>query len=168
MKTLIFFRHGKSDWDAEYHGDHNRPVAKRGRKAAKLMGRFLASTGQVPDSVVTSSALRARSTVELAAQEGGWGCPVRVTEMLYDARPSTVLREIQAEPDETGRLLIAGHEPTFSEMIGRLVGTAAVGFPTAAMARVDFDVPSWSLADFGIGRLIWLVTPKTLKKSDSF
>ncbi len=68
MKTLIFFRHGKSDWDAEYHGDHNRPVAKRGRKAAKLMGRFLASTGQVPDSVVTSSALRARSTFELAAQ----------------------------------------------------------------------------------------------------
>ncbi len=164
MKTLILFRHGKSDWGARYQGDHNRPVAKRGRKAAALMGRFLRKTGQTPDSVVTSSALRARTTVELAHESGGWGCPVRVTDQLYDAQCQDLLREIHAEPDATERLLLAGHEPTFSEMIGRLTGQV-VNFPTASMGRIDFDGTSWSQVEFGAGRLVWLVHPKLLKKS---
>lgn len=165
MKTLIFFRHGKSDWDADYQGDHSRPVAKRGRKAAALMGRFLKATGQIPDRVITSSAVRARTTVELAHAAGEWACSVRVTDMLYDATSADVLREIQAEPDECGRLLVAGHEPTFSEMIGRLTGKASVRFPTAAMARIDFDVAGWSEVEFGAGELVWLIPPKVLKKS---
>ena len=81
MKTLILFRHGKSDWDSEEPSDHDRPLAKRGRKAAKAMGKFLALAGQVPDSAVTSSAVRARSTLEIAMEAGagtaasGWHGP---------------------------------------------------------------------------------------------
>ncbi|HMF03267.1 MAG TPA: phosphoglycerate mutase family protein, partial [Acidimicrobiia bacterium] len=78
MPALILFRHGKSDWDAADAGDDRaRPLARRGRKAAERMGRFLARAGQVPDVAITSPALRAAETLRLAMEGGGWSCPVR-------------------------------------------------------------------------------------------
>lgn len=169
MKTLLFLRHGKSDWDADYGHDHERPLKKRGRKAARAVGRFLTETDQAPNSVVTSTAVRARETLTSALEAGGWACPVRATETLYEATPADVRREIQAEPDGAERLLLVGHEPTWSETIGRLIGAspgdaARVRFPTAALARVDVDVARWAEVDFGWGELIWLLPPRLLAR----
>jgi len=54
VKTILLLRHGKSDWDVDYGGDHERPLNERGRSAAALVGRYLSSLEQVPDLVVTS------------------------------------------------------------------------------------------------------------------
>jgi len=162
MKTLLFFRHGKSDWDAPFDRDHERPLAKRGRTAAQVMGRFLASSGQAPDSIVTSTAVRARDTVRMASRAGGWSAPIRETIDLYGASPKTVLSLVHTEPDTAQSLLLAGHEPTWSHTVSMLTGGCNVRFPTAAMARIDFDVYSWRDLDFGLGELIWLIPPKAL------
>lgn len=159
-RQLILFRHGKSDWGAGCDLDHQRPLAKRGIKAAKVMGKLLAAIGQVPDAVLTSSALRARSTVELAAQAGRWTCPIRITDSLYDAEPKQVLSEIQLEPDETQTLLLTGHEPTWSILTTLLIGGGQICFPTAALARIDFEVNAWQQVAYGQGYLIWLLQPK--------
>ena len=164
VKTIIFFRHGKSDWAAEFDTDSERPVSKRGIEAAKLMGRFLGETGQRPDKVITSSAVRARTTAEIAHRTGSWDCSIRSTDALYAAEPAQVLSEIRAEPDSTGTLVVVGHEPTWSETIGLLLGRATLRFPTAAMARIDFDVQSWGEIDAGRGMLVFLVAPKLLGK----
>ncbi|MDH3462867.1 MAG: histidine phosphatase family protein, partial [Acidimicrobiia bacterium] len=37
MLQLILMRHGKSDWDASYGADHDRPLAERGVRSAELM-----------------------------------------------------------------------------------------------------------------------------------
>ena len=166
MKTLILFRHGKSDWSGGTENDHDRPVSKRGRTAAQVMGRFLTLARQVPDSIVTSSAARARTTVELAAQAGNWQCPLRVTRALYEATPLVVLEEVRREPDATGRLLLAGHEPTWSELASLLVGGGAIRVPTGAMLRIDFDVSAWPAVAYGKGSLIWLLPPKLLTEGD--
>lgn len=162
MKTLLFFRHGKSDWDAPFDRDHDRPLAVRGQKAAQTMGRFLASSGQVPDSIVTSTALRARDTVQLASRAGGWSAPIRETLDLYGADPRSVLSLIHGEPDSVRSILLAGHEPTWSHTVSLLTGGGNVLFPTAAMARIDFDVHAWREIDFGLGGLIWIIPPKAL------
>jgi len=166
MKTLILFRHGKSDWDADTGIDHDRPVNERGVRAAKTMGRFLKLSGQKPQSVVTSSAVRARTTVELAMEAGKWGSSFRVTRALYEATPSAVLEEVRSEPDATDTLLLAGHEPTTSELLGLLVGGARVHFPTACMARVDFGASSWKEVAPGKGTLVWLVPPKLFTRGE--
>ena len=159
-KQLILFRHGKSDWTADWQADHNRPLAKRGIKAAKTMGRLLTAAAQVPNAVITSSAVRAASTVELAAKAGGWDCPIEVTDALYAADPAQVLTEIQQVSDAIQTLLLAGHEPTWSTLAARLIGGGQIRFPTAAMVRIDFDVNAWNQVDFGRGALIWLLQPK--------
>lgn len=162
MKRLLLFRHGKSNWDAEYGADHNRPLTKRGEKAASLMGRYLAALDQVPDRVICSSAVRAQETVRLAAKAGKWSCPIAITEDLYDASPGQILELIRRCEDSLNSILLAGHEPTWSLLAGGLIGNAKVKFRTAAMARIDLTIASWAEAGFGKGILVWLVFPKLL------
>jgi phosphohistidine phosphatase len=162
LKTLFLFRHGKSDWDADYEEDHDRPLAKRGKSAASAMGEFLAKAGEMPDRIISSSAIRAYDTVRRAAKAGRWSCPIETTPSLYAAGPEEVLRLVQACDDTSSALLLVGHEPTWSELAGRLVGEVAVRFPTAAVARIDFEVESWRDLKFGRGTLVWLLTPKLL------
>jgi phosphohistidine phosphatase len=164
MKTIIIFRHAKSDWSSGEAKDEDRPLAPRGRKSAKVMGRFLTKSVQVPDSIVTSSAVRARATVELAMKAGEWECKTRVTDRLYSCATADMLKEIRSEPDTSEILLIVGHEPTCSETIGRFAGQTKVDFSTAAMARLDFPIERWRQADFDTAQLIWLVNPKLVEK----
>jgi phosphohistidine phosphatase len=75
VKTLYLLRHAKSDWNNAFDGDHDRPLAPRGIEAAERVGRVLAAAGEIPDRILTSSAVRARTTVELAAESGDWASP---------------------------------------------------------------------------------------------
>lgn len=128
------------------------------------MGVFLSRLGQGPDLVISSTADRAHETARLAAEAGDWSCTVVTDRQLYDGDTDLVLQLIQQQDDAQESLLLAGHEPTSSEMIVKLIGGGLVRMPTAALARIDFLVESWAEVEFGRGMLIWLVTPKLLKK----
>jgi len=166
MPGLILFRHGKSDWDADYPGgDAARPLARRGQKAAKRMGKFLARAGQAPDAAITSPAVRAEDTLRLAMEGGDWTCPVRVAAALYHGGLPGLLAEVRKEPATTDVLLAVGHEPTWSEAVSALIGGGQVGLPTAAMARIDFDVDGWDEVAPRTGVLGWIVVPRLLAGS---
>lgn len=159
-KHLIFFRHGKSDWQAGSGRDRDRPVADRGIAAAKTMGKLLAAAGQVPDLAITSSAVRARTTLDLAAEAGGWQCPVEVTDDLYEASIEQVLAVVHQVADRHRSVMLVGHQPTWSDAITYLMGGGAVHIPTAAMACLEFDVATWSQIEYGRGMLLWLLPPR--------
>ncbi len=164
LKSIFIFRHGKSDWKADYSADHERPVAARGRRAARLMGRLLRYTSQIPDLVITSSAVRARTTADLAVEAGEWPVTLHVEPSLYGADTSTVLALIRAQPESLESVMLVGHEPTCSACAGLLSGGSDVRFPTAAMARIDFTIDSWPQIRPGSGQLIWLLPPKVVKR----
>lgn len=164
MKTLFILRHGKSDWNADFGADHERPLAPRGRSAARAIGVFLSRLEQTPDLVISSTAVRAHDTARLAAAAGDWPCAIETDPQLYEGDTGLILQLVQQQDDALESLLLAGHEPTSSEMVGRLIGGGLVRMPTAALARIDFSVESWTEVRFERGMLIWLVTPKMLKK----
>ena len=163
MKTVILFRHGKSDWDANYGADHERPLAKRGIRAAKAMGRWLRQTDQVPDYFCASSAVRARTTLALACEAGAWEGQLHIRPELYDASVSEYLEVIRSTPEEAQRVLLAGHEPTCSMTTSLLSGGGLVRFPTATMARIDLDIESWEEIGSWPGFLVWFMPPKFLE-----
>jgi len=164
MKTLILLRHAKSDWGSGLERDHERSLNPRGQRAAKIVGRFLEMAAEVPAAVVTSSAVRARTTVELAAEAGGWSCPVAVTDSLYEATPEVVLEVIRERPDTQDSLLLAGHEPTWSRLVERFTGGRAK-VVTATLVRIDFAVARWREVRFAAGTLVWMVSPKLLERA---
>jgi phosphohistidine phosphatase len=168
---LILLRHGKSDWDAPYGHDHDRPLAPRGRKAARAVGRFLTVVGRAPDAILSSTAKRAFSTVELAAEAGSWRAKIDATPDLYGSDAERVLEAARVYASDkslgAGTLLLAGHEPTWSELAGRLVGghsAARLAFPTATIASILFFTQDWQNIDFGLGELELLIKPKLLQR----
>ena len=164
-RRLLLLRHAKSDWDATYGDDHERPLAPRGRRAARLVGHFLRAVDRAPDLIITSSAVRARSTVELAAEAGGWGAQIEVSGDFYGSGPRRVLEVLRLRGGRHATVLLAGHEPVWSALAGGLVGGACLRFPTAALASLRFDVDEWR--DAKRAELEWLVTPKLLGRLDA-
>lgn len=163
MKTVLLLRHAKSDWGAPSTDDHDRPLAPRGRRAAERLGRALATLGPSPGTVLTSSALRARDTGERVVEAAGWTCPFEEDRQLYLTSPTVVLQRIREQDDAVTTLLVVGHEPVWSELATELTG-GRMKLPTGAVARIDLAVGRWRDAAPGAGTLIWLLTPKVLKR----
>ncbi|MEZ5085116.1 MAG: histidine phosphatase family protein [Tessaracoccus sp.] len=85
MITLILVRHAKSDWSNPMLSDHDRPLNARGTRNAPMMAKRLADTGVDVQRILSSTALRARSTA--AAFSAELGVPVELDEDLYHAFP---------------------------------------------------------------------------------
>ena len=64
MKSLYLLRHAKSSWKELGLNDHDRPLNKRGRQAAKIMATFLRRSEITPDVVICSTATRAKETLD--------------------------------------------------------------------------------------------------------
>ena len=63
MTELLIMRHGKSDWSLGV-SDFQRPLNRRGERAAAQMADWVADQDLHPDRVLSSSAVRARTTAE--------------------------------------------------------------------------------------------------------
>lgn len=165
-RSLILFRHGKSDWETGVESDHDRPLANRGRKAARSMGRLLAALNQCPELAVASTALRAADTLELAATAGNWASQRTTDRRLYESTPDAVHALLQQFPAELSSVMLIGHEPTWSETVALLTGGGRLRFPTAAMARIDFTDDCWRTIQPGSGHLVWFIPPRLVTDTD--
>jgi len=159
VKTLLLMRHAKSDWDAAYGSDHDRPLAARGHRSASVMGRVLAAWEEIPQLVITSSASRARATAEGAARAGSWDCPIVVEPELYGSGPGTVLAIAERNAGHEERLMLVGHEPTWSMLAGQVTG-GRVEMRTAAVAAIDLLADTWEGLGEARGWLRFLVNPR--------
>lgn len=160
MKRLFVMRHAKSDWSAGAANDHERPLNGRGTRAAGAMGRLLTEIGQVPELIISSSAVRARTTAELAARAGGWDAPIVVEPALYGTSPEGALRVVTTAPQHVASLMVIGHEPTWSGFVALLTG-GAVQMKTATVAIIDVMVGgSWDIDISTHGELVTLLQPR--------
>lgn len=126
------------------------------------MGRFLVAAGWTPDRVVSSSAVRARTTAELASEAGGWEAETVLDPGLYGASVAAAVRCAAEQDDSIETLLLVGHEPTWSAAVTTLIGGGSVRMPTAAAAGLLFPGESWREVGPGRGELRFLVPPRAL------
>jgi phosphohistidine phosphatase len=162
--SLILFRHAKSDWQAEYgQDDRQRPLSRRGCRAARTMGQFLANVGQVPQVAMTSPAVRAQRTLELAVGAGRWSCEVQVHPGLY-GEAVDLLAEIQAVPSAVRTLVLVGHEPSWSSGARLLTGAAQIRLPTASMLRLEFGADQWRAIEPSTATITWLMVPRLAQR----
>ncbi|MEX1038691.1 MAG: histidine phosphatase family protein [Acidimicrobiia bacterium] len=165
MLQLVLMRHGKSDWDASYGADHDRPLAERGVRSARLMGRLLTDADRSPDLVVSSTAARAHSTALLASQSGGWDCEIVTDRSIYGGSTGVVLDAVGRLAGQNRRVLVVGHEPTWSNLVRELVG-ARVEMKTASVAGVGLLIDEWSSLPGATGWLDYLIHPRMFSFGD--
>jgi phosphohistidine phosphatase len=184
-RRLILLRHAKSDWPDV--PDRDRPLAKRGRRDAPRIGRWLREHGYQPDVVVVSAATRTRQTWDLVAPELGGSPAVHFEPSAYAASALTLLYLAQELPERYRTALFIAHNPGLSDLATSLATppesdpappetapaspeTApapgngprpALSFPTAAVAVFEFP-GDWPSLTPGHARLTNLTTPADL------
>lgn len=158
-RTLLLMRHAKSDWDADYAGDHERPLNARGVRCAELMGRLLPAEGLEPGLVVSSTALRAQTTAQLAARAGSWASPIQLDRALYDSGLAGVIERAAEAPDITP-LMLVGHQPTWSLLAEQLTGER-VEMKTASVVVIDFALADWAQLRGAKGSIAGVYEPRS-------
>src|SRR5215472_14750082 len=177
-RTLVLFRHAKSAWPDV--PDHDRPLARRGIRAAPVMGRWLREAGLLPGQVLCSTARRARETWQFAQAGLAAAPPVTFDGRIYEAAATDLLAVIREVPPATGTLLLIGHNPAIEDLALLLAapsdaaalpeaGGAGPGdvdrmrskFPTAAIAVLE-SAGSWHDLAPSQARLTAFVTPRDM------
>ena len=145
-------RHAKSAWDTDAPTDFDRPLAERGRRDRVRMASWLVDEGLCPTHVLSSPALRARSTVEAVIAE----CRVPAAHIvfdrdLYDADAWTWFDRLRSQPESVERLLICGHNPSLDDLVEQLSDRNPPRSPsgklmtTAAIAHLSFEGTWWAI-----------------------
>ena len=162
MKTLLVLRHAKSSWKDEKIDDHERPLNTRGLKDAPRMGELLKEHDLVPEYILSSSAVRARLTAELAAEHSGYEGEIGGGRELYSFASEDYLEALEKLEDGYARVMVVGHNPGLEELVEWLTGVYA-SLPTASLAVINLDIEHWSeLEEGGVGKLVQVFRPKEL------
>lgn len=157
MKRLILIRHAKSAWDSPNLADFDRPLAPRGRAEARWIGETLRQEGWMPDLVLCSPAVRTRETLSLAALSA----PAQFEQEIYDLMAADFVGVVRAKGGRADTLLLVGHNNAMETTALTLCGGRMDfgGYPTGAIAVLDFDVGDWSGIAERTGRLVAFCRP---------
>src|SRR5688500_20150399 len=111
MRTLYLLRPAKSSWKEEPLRDFDRPLKGRGHRAAEKMGQVLAQEKMKSPLVISSPAVRARETMELVLESGGFTLKPHFDERIYEADLRTLLGGARSSPDSADTAIPVGHSP---------------------------------------------------------
>ena len=162
MKTLLVLRHAKSSWNDPTLDDHERPLNKRGRRAAPRVGELVREAGLKPDVFISSDAVRARMTAEAVAEAARYGGEIVLDPHLYMAGPADILSLLTTVRENAETVMIVGHNPGLEELVEQLTGERQ-DFPTAALAQIGLPIKQWrDLKRSTRGTLLGLWRPKEL------
>jgi phosphohistidine phosphatase len=169
MRTLFLLRHAKSSW-ADAMPDHDRPLAPRGSRAARLMAAHLESEGIRPALVLCSPARRTRETLDALRKVLGEHSTVRVEPDLYGADAEEILEHLRGLDSAIDSAMVIGHNPGLEDLALLLAGDgddAALAqldakFPTAALATLELGASPWAELAPGGAYLRSVVLPRRL------
>lgn len=170
MKRLTLLRHAKSDWDDPVARDFDRPLNRRGEKAALLIGQFARARKMRFDFAVASPAMRVVQTLDTFY--GGYGerLDPHWDRRIYLASAPTLIDVVRDLPDDADSALMAGHNPGFEELVLALVpdgdsplrDDVEVKFPTASLAVLDLAIDHWAEAADNSAAIVSFTRPRDL------
>lgn len=123
----------------------------------RRIARQLRRLGVTVDTLVSSPLARAIQTAEIVAQVLKLEPGLVIDQRLAPGFALPQLRAVLAEHASRDTLMLVGHEPDLSTVIGRLIGAGRVVCKKGGVARVDLVSPTALQGD-----LVWLLPPRVL------
>ena len=162
MKRLYLVRHAKSSWDDPDLSDIDRPLNKRGKKDAPIMGERLKNEHKAkPDLIISSPAKRAIRTARVIAKELGYPKEkIEIKDSLYASGVTAMLNVIHYLDDSLDEVMLFGHNPDLTSLANYLSNQQVDNIPTCGVFCVDFDVQSWQDVKEGNGIFKFFDYPK--------
>jgi phosphohistidine phosphatase len=172
-KTLYLLRHAKSGWDDPVARDFDRPLNKRGEKAARTMGQWMAKSGIAFDHIIASPAVRVIETLDGVWAGYGRKIEPQWERRIYLASSATVLDVLREVDDKHDSVMVVGHCPAVEDLVFDLIpddgssplrAEVEIKYPTAAFAEIVLDISSWAEIGKPTARLVQFVRPRDLDK----
>lgn len=165
MRRLIVMRHAKSSWASAGLSDHARPLNRRGRLAAPLMGAWLREIADEQafslDRAIVSDSRRTRETWGWVSGVWGASAEAHFEPRLYLATTETLYSVLHELPETDSCVLFLAHNPGLCDWVASLSGRRVDRFPTAATALLSGEKP-WREIGPGDMTLDALEEPKGL------
>jgi phosphohistidine phosphatase len=152
-RTLLVLRHAQTEDSRPGSKDGERRLTPDGERHALEVGDYLRSQGITVDTVLCSSAARARQTLDLLKLGDLPPDRVDIADRFYNAGTDTLINAVRELPDDCHVALLVGHAPGAPGVVYELtdptnstpgaVSAIEGRFPAAALAQLDFD-GDWS------------------------
>jgi phosphohistidine phosphatase len=165
-RTLLVLRHAKTEDTRPGTKDSGRRLAPDGERAALEVGDYLRTQGTAVDTVLCSSAVRARQTLDLL-KLGDQVSPDRtdIADRFYNAGTDTLINAVRELPNDCQVALLVGHAPGAPGVVYELtdpttstpeaVSAIEGRFPAAALAQLEFE-GDWSAVETGALISVWM------------
>ena len=161
MKTLYLVRHAKSSWEHDVI-DHERPLNNRGFKDADLVSSHLKNTLETPNLVISSDAMRAKTTAMIFAKNLGINeDDIVLNHQLYDFSGRDLTEVISNCDDIIHTLMVFGHNHAMTAFVNTYGDEYTGNVATSGFTHIKFDIDTWK--DLKQGKTIQTLYPKQLK-----
>lgn len=165
MKTLYLVRHAKSSWKFSELDDFDRPLNRRGKRDAPMMGQRLQQQGVLPDLIISSPAERTRQTACTLAEAMGYSSAIRYKDELYHASPEQLLAAVQSVDDAVTTLMLVGHNPGLTALVNRFTPHLIDNVVTAGIVAIEFSAERWAeVRANSKEQFLWYDFPKSMFK----
>jgi phosphohistidine phosphatase len=159
---LFVLRHGEAgNRMSVLAEDSERPLTREGRIEMQKIAKSLKAVGLRTNQIYTSPLKRARETAEITARILKDPKLEEWDELKPDGSKAALYRKL-ARFEQNSRLILVGHEPYLSSMIGEIIGTTGARLVLKkgglGKVRITSFTPQIS------GELRWLLTPKMITK----
>jgi phosphohistidine phosphatase len=142
-RYLHLLRHAQSADKQTGQTDKERTLTPVGLAEARAVGIFFKEKSLIPELIITSSALRAKSTSQIVAEILNYNSEkIVVEDELYEATVSTFFQTLTRLDQHINRVLIVGHNPVISFFADHL-SNQQNSFLTAEILTLKSDASSW-------------------------
>jgi phosphohistidine phosphatase len=135
-RQLWLLRHGEAVPHDSREDDADRELTARGERQSAAAGAALARLGVEFSAIYTSPKTRAAGTARLAAE--ALSVEPEEEEMLADGFDRKDALELVRRHEDGARVLVVGHEPSFSQVVHDLTG-GRVDFKKGGVAAIRLD-----------------------------
>ena len=152
MKVLVLIRHAEAENNSEQISDFTRPLTTTGKSDAVKMAVLLKKAGTVPQTMISSLALRALTTANIFSSTLNLKEP-QTDKRIYEAEVEALLAVINSMVDQNQTAALVAHNPGISNLLYYLTGKMTT-MPTCAFAVISFETEHWNQVSAGTGELL--------------
>jgi len=143
MKKLYIIRHAKSSWKDVWLNDFERPLNKRGKLNAPFMGSVLKKQNVMPDIIISSPALRAKTTAKIIAKKVKYSKKIVFNEDVYESSPSILHKILTKIDDKNSIVFLFGHNPELNMLAENYVDFDE-NIVTCGVVEIEFNCKKWT------------------------
>jgi phosphohistidine phosphatase len=158
---LFILRHGKAGQSSGDPDDSKRPLTPNGREEIREIARWMRRERFRFDVIASSPLARASETAGIIARALDRKERLDLWDELAPGGDPDTICYHAAQSGDSAVILIVGHEPALSALVGRIIcggGTTSVIFAKGGLAKIR----NFSFNGTPSGDLQWLLTPKQI------